>query len=677
MLRYPRLFSRVSLCLLFAACASVRALASSDPDWKPIDPAQLAMKSPLVEKDADAEAIFWEVRADDDSEDFVMSNYIRVKIFTERGRDAQSKVEIPYFEGTRIKDIAARTIKPDGSIVELKKEDIFEKKIVKGGGFTLKAKAFALQGVEPGSIIEYRWREVYENSSAQYARLQFQRDIPVESITYQIKPSAHYTGASAVRFQTFHMDVPKFSKGKDGFYTTTVSNVPAFHEETRMPPEDQVRRWMLLYYSADEKPNPQEYWKQIGKALNDIFKENVKVNDDVKKAATEIVGDAQTPDEKLQRLYDYCRLKIKNLSDDASGLTDDDRAKLIKKNAKPADTLKSGQGTGDQVDQLFGALAVAAGFDARLALMADRSRIFFDPTFADFYFLRHGNANIAVKVGDQWRFFEPSRTYVPYGMLPWQAEMEDALVGDSKEAFFVKTPLSPPDKSLEKRTAKLKLLDDGTLEGDVRIEYTGHLGNDKKEYNDDDSAQQREDTLRAMVKTHLSTAEVSDVKIENVSDPVKPFAYTYKVRVPGYAQRTGKRLFLQPAFFEHGTSPLFATSDRSNMVYFSYPWSEEDTVEIELPEGFALDNADAPQPFAAQDVSKYDVHISVTKDGRKLIYQRSFFFGGGKSGLLFPVASYPQLKTLFDELNKRDNHTITLKQGAATTAATAPPPNSN
>jgi hypothetical protein len=665
MSQYARPHTRLLLCLLFALAAGSRALAS-DPEWKPVDPAQLAMKSPLVEPSADAEAIFWEVRADDgDEDDFALSNYVRIKIFTERGRDTQGKVEIPFFGGTKIKDVAARTIKPSGEIVELKKEDIFEKTIVKAGGLKLRAKSFALQGVEPGSIIEYRWREVYPNASAQYTRLQFQRDIPVESLTYHIKPSKVYTGARAMRFQTFHMDVPKFDKEKDGFFGTTVTNVPAFHEEPRMPPEDQVRRWMLVYYTADEKPDPQLYWKRIGKVLNDIFKENVKVNDDVKKAAVEIVGDAQSPEQKLERLYDFCRLKIKNLSDDATGMTAEDRAKQIKKDGKPADTLKRGQGTAQDVDQLFAALAIAAGFDARLALMADRSRIFFDPHFADLYFLVRGHNNIAVKVGDQWRFFEPSDTYVPFGMLPWQAEMEDALVGDAKEAFFAKTPLSPPDKSLEKRTAKLRLLEDGTLEGDVRIEYTGHLANDKKEYNDDDSPQQREDTLRDMVKSRLSTAEISDIKIENVTDPVKPFAYAYKVRVPGYAQRTGKRLFLQPAFFQHGVSPLFSTSDRSNNVYFSYPWSEDDTVEIELPAGFALDNADAPQPFQAQDVSKYEVKISVTTDKRKLIYHRAFFFGGGRAGLLFPAAGYPQLKGLFDELNKRDNHTITLKQGAA------------
>src|SRR5205085_8135917 len=333
-----------------------------------------------------------------------------------------------------------------------------------------------------------------------------------------------------------------------------------------------------------------------------------------------------------------------------------------------AETLKRGQGTSGDIDLLFGALANAAGFDARVAFMANRGDIFFKPGFANMHFLNL--AAIAVKDGDNWRFYDPSEMYLPAGMLAWQAKWEEALVTDPKEPVWTRTPLSAPDKSLEKRTAKLKLSEDGTLEGDVQIVYTGHAGAAKKEYNDDDSPAQREDTLREMVKAQMSTAEISDIKIENVQDPFKPFTYTYHVRVPGYAQRTGKRLFLQPAFFERGRGALFTATGRRNMVYFNYPWSEEDNVEIELPEGFALDSPDAPPPFNAGTISKYDVHILVTQDKHKLIYKRTFCFGND-NGLLFPVGSYEQLRAMFDEMHKRDDHTITLKQGAATTAAPA------
>ena len=85
---------------------------------------------------------------------------------------------------------------------------------------------------------------------------------------------------------------------------------------------------------------------------------------------------------------------------------------------------------------------------------------------------------------------------------------------------------------------------------------------------------------------------------------------------------------------------------------------------IELPAGYALDNADAPEGFSVQNVGKYDVRIEVTKDGRMLDYKRSFFFCGTQV-VLFPAKSYQPLKRVFDELHQRDNHTITLKHSAA------------
>jgi hypothetical protein len=640
-------------------------------DWKPLDPADLALKAPVVEKDADAEAIFWEVRVADEVEGgtprTVLTHYVRIKIFTERGRESQSKIDIPYLDSWKIQDIAARTIKPDGQIIELKKGDVFERTIIRSSGLRVKAKSFAMPSVEPGSIIEYRWREVRNDRLANYIRLQFQRDVPVQVVKYFIKPLALPGFTYSMRVKHFHGPDTPFVKEKDGFYSTKMENVPAFREEPRMPPEAQVRPWMLVYYSEDRKLEPTQYWKAKGKEFYETFKSRMKVGDEVKKASAETIGDASTPEQKLERLFEFCRSKIKNINDDASGLTPEDRAKW-KENKSPADTLKRGEGTGQDIDLLFAALANAAGFEARIANLSDRSDIFFDPSFPDDYFIN--TYDIAVRVGDTWRFYDPASTYVPHGMLRWQEEGQDALVSDTKEPSWVKTPLSGPEKSKQKRTAKLRLTEDGTLEGDVRIEYTGHFAVEKKEWNDDDSPTQREETLRDMFKQQMSTAELSNIQIENITDPVKPFVYAFHVRVPGYAQRTGKRLFVQVAFFQHGVGPLFPTSGRMHQIYFNYPWSEEDEVTIELPAGFTLDNADAPAPFGANDLSKYDVKVFMTKDQSALIYKRSFFFGGGGTmrSLFYAPESYGQLKEYFDVLHKQDSHTITLKQAAGTAA---------
>ncbi len=92
------------------------------------------------ESDADAEAIFWEVRVDDASEEMVMKHYVRVKVFNKRGREKYSKVDIPYIKGAKIKNIMARVIKPDGSTVELAKTDVFDREIAKADKVKIKAK---------------------------------------------------------------------------------------------------------------------------------------------------------------------------------------------------------------------------------------------------------------------------------------------------------------------------------------------------------------------------------------------------------------------------------------------------------------------------------------------------------------------------------------------------------
>ena len=655
------------LCLVLVLPAAVFA----GDEWRPIDPADLALKAPIVEKDADAEAIFWEVRLSDDAEGgtprTVLHHYIRIKIFSERGRESQSKIDIPFLSNWRIQDVAGRTIKPDGSIVELKKEDVLERTIEKANGIKVKAKSFAMPGVESGSIIEYRWKEVRNDRLANYVRLYFQRDVPVQLVKYYIKPLSLPGFEYGMRAQTFNGQASPFTKEKDGFYSVSMSNVPAFHEEPRMPPEDAVRPWMLIYYSPDTKLEGEKYWQDFGKRTYEEYKSRMKVGDEVKTTAATTIAGAVTPEEKLERLFEFCRSKIKNVNDDASGLTSEDRAKL-KENKTPADTLKRSMGTGTDIDMLFASLAIAAGFDARVVRMSDRSDTFFSKTFPDDYFIQA--YDIAVKVGDEWRFYDPASTYVPLGMLRWQEEAQDALLADPKQPMWLKTPLSSPEKSKVKRTAKLTLSDDGTLEGDAQVEYYGHQAVYHKEWDDDDSPAQREETLRNSIKKQMSTADVSAIKIENVTDPIKPFIYNYHIRVPGYAQRTGKRLFLQPEFFQHGIEPLFSGSERKYPIYFSYPWSEEDEVTIALPQGFSLDNADAPSPLGAGPVSDYKPTIAVTKDGHTMVYKRRFFFGG-EGTIIFPVTSYSLLKKYFDVMHQSDNHTITLKQ-AATTAVTAP-----
>ena len=102
-------FLRRPYFVLLLTCAFLTFIATSarpqDKDWRPVSPEDLSSKTPVVEPDADAEAIFWEVRIDDSSEsDLSQKHYVRVKIYTERGREKYSKFDIPFTRHMKIKE---------------------------------------------------------------------------------------------------------------------------------------------------------------------------------------------------------------------------------------------------------------------------------------------------------------------------------------------------------------------------------------------------------------------------------------------------------------------------------------------------------------------------------------------------------------------------------------------
>ncbi len=120
-----------AFCILFSV-----SLSAQSKDWKPATPQELEMTTPRVEPDADAEAILWDVYVTDEDSggdlQTVLHHYLKIKIFNDRGRESFSKVDLPFGRiagigfDVKIKDIAARTTKRDGTEVELKGSDVFE-----------------------------------------------------------------------------------------------------------------------------------------------------------------------------------------------------------------------------------------------------------------------------------------------------------------------------------------------------------------------------------------------------------------------------------------------------------------------------------------------------------------------------------------------------------------------
>jgi hypothetical protein len=633
-------------CILFSVFLKIQP-AKAD-DWRPIEPAELSQKAPLIQKDADVEGIFWDVRLEGEGADLQEHNYIRIKIFTEKGKEKWSTVTIPYF--AKVHSIEGRTIKPDGSIVELKKDAIFDRTVMSIKKAKLKTKSFAMPAVEPGAIIEYRWIADDWNS-----KFYLQKDIPFQTLAFHIKGRTTFS-----RISFFNCKPVPIEREAKEFVSFQMHNVEAAEEEPYMPPQDSVVPYMA-FTSLSLKESPELYWGNFGRDEYRIIEEKYKPKGKILEITPGIIGSATDPKEKIAKLLEYFRSHIKNIQDDDSELTEKERENALKKGGIE-ETLNRGMGSASDIRMLFKTMAAAAGLDARVAFVADRSQIFFKPTLTHYGFLPE--RAVAIKIGENWKFYDPTAMYLPIEMLPWWKEGSVAFIPDEKNSLLISTPLSPPEKSIKKRSAKLRLGEDGTIEGDVSIEYTGHTGAQKKEEDDTKSATEREENLKNIFKESISTSELSNIQVENVTSKDKPYTYKFHIKVPGYAQRTGRRLFIQPAFFQKGLSPLFPNEQRKNSVYFSYPWSESDEVDIILPEGYDLESPEGIKPISAGNVGHHEIKLLTSNDHRLLRCTRKFFMGG-ESKILIPVKDYPFLKRFLDEVHQADSHTITLKQTAS------------
>ena len=133
--------------------------------WPAITDAQRNLKGPEVEKDAGAEILVWRVHVVDEllgnNADLqrVFYHYVRLKVFDEKGKEATSTIDLPYREPGGILEVSGRTIKADGTVLELDRKSIFRRERERAGRTREKVVSFAMPGVEPGAILEYRWKQ--------------------------------------------------------------------------------------------------------------------------------------------------------------------------------------------------------------------------------------------------------------------------------------------------------------------------------------------------------------------------------------------------------------------------------------------------------------------------------------------------------------------------------------
>ena len=641
----------LSIVILSLAHAAGDQVAAAS--WKPVTVQELRMTAAtLGDPEADAAELFRDSELNDTYTDGTsLKVYIRIKIFNERGRRF-ADVELPYrVELGRVSDVHARTIRPDGSTIEVEPRDIFDKVLLKTNRGAWRAKAFTMPAVEAGAIIEYRYRRTYP-MGFRYFALDLQSELFIKELHYSIMPPA--APKLDVRWVTFNTpDAKRFAPVWDGSFDIRAESIPPFRREQLMPPERGVKMWGWLYYSRDIDPSPERYWREYAQTRHNRISSYTKPTRAIRRVVETITLARDGPREKIARIYDYVQGEIHNL-----GFNDDrDLEPLaadadLKKNKSVEDTIRRRYGTPGDINLLFISMLRAAGLDARLADVTTRDENIFHRSFPDAFQL---NSELTAVLGRDGsvQFYDPGTQYCPAGMLSWEKQATTALVYGAADWRFVETPTSDGLLNAEERVIRASASEDGSVHARVELRVTGQRG---IQLRGQPSNEQIKNVIQEL-RTSLQAAQVDEASI-TVSSPknlAAPVATSFEFTVPQLAERTETRLLVRPALLSHRGDSITAAPTRSNSIWFPYPWSESDHAIIAAPAGYKVEQV----PEAVDlDIGAARYHSSFERQGECVVYQRRLVV----NAISMSVDQYPAVKAFFDRVLQADKAAVSFKQ---------------
>jgi len=646
-------------CLSLFLAIAVSFIGVPERSWalgfQPVSPDELKMTSEPKAPGAAAIILFRELDRDDRglaTQTVHEEVYFRIKILTEEGRK-YADIEIPYWKNAiSIKQLHARAIKPDASIVEFQGK-VFDKTIVKARGVKYLAKTFTLSDVAVGGIIEYFY-------TVEFKQFVFHSQwiVSNELFTKSAKFSLNPYRSLELRW-TWHGLAPEGNPviTPDRMISLEVSDIPAFQTEDFMPPENEAMSAVDFIYNADAfTSDPDKYWKQFGEECNNGLESFIGKPKAMEQAVAEIVSPNDSTELKLEKIYARVQ-QLRNMSFEAEKTAQQQKREKEKWPKDAEEVWKWQRGNGTQLTWLFVALARAAGIEVYGVWIAERSSLLFSPRTMDSHWL---TTNVAlVKLNGKDVYFDPGYAFVPFGMLPLRATGVSGYKLDKTGGGWIKTTLPDSAQSRIERKAELRVTDTDDLEGKLTVTFIGleSSGRRVEERFADEAARKKfiEDEVKEWIPA-ASEVELANQPDWKSSSPSLVAEFTLKV--PGWVSAAGRLAVLPVGLFGAPEKHMFDHANRIHPIYFEFPFERVDDVSIRLPRGWQI--VSVPEP-KQQDLRIIAYTSQAVNNNSTLHLHRTLKV----DSMLIGVTDYPALRNFFQGIRAADEQQVMLQPSNA------------
>lgn len=636
------------LCLSFAVLlVAGSAAARNIDDFRNATPEELAMKSVAMAPGASAVILDWVQRKDDI--DFHESAYIRIKIFTDEGKK-YGDVEIPYYpKYWDLRHVDARVTRPDGTIVPFSGK-MYDKTVVKTGGIHVVSKNFAVPDLQPGSILEYRYDAVQREKYLFDSPFTLQHTLPVlHELVYVRAYEKQYTSY----FLFKGLPEGKHPVRIGDHFELELQNVPAFEKELYSPPEKELKPWVTFFYIEGTVIDPTAYWSNQGQLLTSQIEKFVSRGDSVTAEANTAIAGETTGEGKLRKLYARVQqLRNVTFEDDKTAAEQAN----VKDNKNADDVLRNGYGTASELSRTFAALARAAGFEANEIRVGERDERFFSQSLPVAEQL--SSEVTQVTVDGKPLCFDAGTPGAPFGVVAWQkSHVPGLLITPKSKAGWTMTPEAKASEAKLTRKAALRL-EDGSVKGKVTVTWNGQEALLRRVTHHNDDAAATEKALIEKAKEWFPGATVKVSGVTGLKATEGPVVAELDVDAPNLGSFAGSRALISMSAFGASSKNPFAATSRRNPIYFSYAWSEEDDVTLDVPDDYSVETLPADTTY---DVSTAAYVTRYKSTSKSVHFTRNFEV----RSLYFPAESYSALRNFFSKVAAADQEQITLKKSGA------------
>ena len=685
-----RIRTAVGAGVLAALWVLAGALQAVAQEWPPVTEDEKALKECPQQPGAPAVFLYREKTTNDDKD--TIAYYCRLKILTPAGKE-RANIEIPVLAGhTKLADLKARVVHPDGTSVEFKGQ-VFDKTALRAGRIKVTVKSFALPDVDVGSIIDYRYKIVPDTDTGSSERGQealetlvgnpgkpreggidteagvffypvdiwdVQADLFTRKAKFGYLPSevierwlaARSAKGMTLSWVTHWIVGAKPAKKKDRI-ELELENIPAFEREEFMPPESSQRMEVRLFYLEGTVGSSDQYWKKESQNWQKGLEKFMSKTGTAAAEAQKAVAGISDPVDKIRALYGRAQ-EIKNLSYDRS-LTSRKRRELkIKDNGNVADVLKNNYGLRSDITRTFAAMARAAGFEAQVVRVATREDKIFDGNLCGLY--NQFDSELAlVQVSGVGRLFDPATPYCPLGLVRWGCTATVGLAPTDEPPSFIQMPPNPPDLATTVREIALRLDADGNLAGTAKVAFAGQEAlNRRLEHINDDDVEIRKDLEAELTEILPSGAKVELQKLENIKNNADKVLAQFDISMPGVATQAGERMLFPVSPLIGFKQHPFRHPQRKYPVWFSYPYRVFDDVVITLPAGRKVETTPLPRSDRG-DWFDYSLACTI-ENGTALHVQRNLTI----KKCSFRPDQYGIVRSFFDHVRAGDEEQVVL-----------------